>query len=243
MSAALARPVPGWLADGDTRDWVRGQTSAALRDGLAVEIAEVLLREAGLPLHPDRPKSWDTFLAVYHALDLGAIAAPVLDAGAERYSMLLPALRRLGAEDLTGINLVFGAPERIGGIVYRHGDVTASGLPSGRFGFVACLSVIEHGVDPAAFFREAARLLRPGGHAFVSFDYWEDGVDTGGQRAYGVPIRIFTRADVAHMQTDAAAAGLVTEGVGDFRCDERVAHWHRFGLRYTFANLLLRKAG
>ncbi len=240
MSIAL---LPAWLADPDTRAWVREQTSAALRDEAAVALAAALLAEAGLPLHPDGAKNWDSFLALFHALDSEALDTPVLDAGAERYSMFLPALARLGARDLTAINLVFGAPERSGGIVFQQGDVTRSGLPAGRFGFVACLSVIEHGVDAAAFFRETARLLRPGGRAFVSFDYWEEPVDTGGQHAYGVPIRIFTRADVVAMQRDAAACGLAVEGARDFGCDQRVAHWRRYGLAYTFANLLLRKTG
>ncbi len=241
--SAILRSLPAWLADADTRAWVAGQSSAALRDSSAVALAEVLLREAGLPLHPDQAKNWDTLLALFHALDGGGGDAPILDAGAERYSMFLPALRRLGAGDLTGINLVFDAPERIDGILYRHGDVTDSGLPAGRFSFVACLSVIEHGVDPAAFFRETARLLRAGGRAFVSFDYWEEPVDTRGQHAYGVPIRIFTRADVEAMERSAAAYGLAVEGARDFGCDERVAHWQRYGLHYTFANLLLRKIG
>ena len=225
--------------------WAAGQTNAALRDEAAVVQAERLMRSAGLSPHPDRPKNWDCALAIHHAL-AAAEAGPgaqlaVLDAGAERYSAFLPALARLGFSELLGVNLVFGAPERDGAVVFMHGDITRTSLPAASFDYIACLSVIEHGVDIPAFLRESARLLRPGGTLFVSFDYWQDRVDTRGQSAYGAPVRIFTAAEIAAMLTDARAAGLAPDGPGDFACRDRVVHWQRLDLRYTFANLLLRR--
>lgn len=246
MSAALQsapphRVVAGWLAHHGLLAWAFTQSNAALRDQAAAQVAARLLADAGLPLHPDAPKNWDGFLAVLHAITSAGPDEPVLDAGAERYSCFLPALRHLGFSDLTGINLTFGAPELADGIRFQHGDITRTDFAAASFAFIASLSVIEHGVDVGAFFREAARLLRPGGALFVSFDYWQDKVDTRGQLAYGVPIRIFCREDVAEMQRLAEAAGLVTEATSGFACQERVVHWQRFDLRYTFANLLLRK--
>lgn len=50
----------------------------------------------------------------------------------------------------------------------------AENLPvdSRSFDTVACMSVIEHGVDLYKFAGECARVLRPGGKLVVSFDYW-----------------------------------------------------------------------
>jgi SAM-dependent methyltransferase len=185
-----------WRGDERLSVWALNQTNTALRDDAATRSAEALLRSAGLPTHPDRTKNWDTFLALYHAMTHVEPFEAILDAGAERYSAFLPALSRCGYRDLTAINLTFGAPQKADGITFRNGDITRTGIASQSYAFIACLSVIEHGVDIAAFLQESARLLVPGGRLFLSFDYWEEPVDTRGQHAYGVPIRVFTRRDI-----------------------------------------------
>lgn len=224
---------------GQPADFLASQTNAALRHQDDVRLALEALRDADLPLHPDPPKNWDSYLALCHALETTGPDDVVLDAGAESYSTFLPGLRQLGWRNLLGINLAFAQTQDRDGIRYRPGDVTATGLPAASLSFIACLSVIEHGVDPARFFAEQARLLRPGGHLFLSFDYWEDPVETFGQHAYGVPIRIFSRDDVAALLAIAAAHGLAPRTPFRPSCAEKVVHWQRFGLRYSFANLLL----
>ena len=240
LAADYARPA-AWSPGPATLRWAKEQTNAALRDTADIERAAQELTAAGLPPHPDRPKCWDGFLATLHAATTTPRDMPVLDAGAERYSTFLPGLRRLGFTDLTGINTVFTAEEVMDRIRYRPGDVTGSDLPDAWFGFVACLSVVEHGVDLPAFLREQARLLRPGGHLFVSCDYWETPIDTAGLQAYGVPVRIFTRADLEAAIAIAEAAGLRLVGSRNLNCVEKAVCWERFGLRYTFANLLWRR--
>src|ERR1700730_12004566 len=103
---------------------------------------------------------------------------PILDAGAERYSVFLPALNQLGYKDLTAMNLTFGSPEDSGGMRFQYGDITSTGFSDQSYAFVACLSVIEHGVEIESFMTEAARLLKRGGCLFLSFDYWNDPVET-----------------------------------------------------------------
>lgn len=232
---------PSWMPAPDLLRWVTEQTNAALSSTAEVERAAREMAVLGLPPHPDRPKCWDGFLATVHAAATAARDVPVLDAGAERYSTFLPGLRRLGFTDLTGINTVFAAEERVDGICYRPGDVTGSDLPDAHFGFIACLSVIEHGVHLPAFFREQARLLRPGGHLFVSCDYWETPINTAGLQAYGVPVRIFTRTDLEAAIAMTEAVGLRLVSPSNLACAEKAVCWERFGLHYTFANLLLQR--
>jgi SAM-dependent methyltransferase len=231
-----------WLDDSGIISWAYAQTNTALRRERDALVAEKILHAAKLPLHPDAVKNWDTCLALVHACTATTPDTAILDAGAERYSPFLPALGDLGFSDLTGINITFGQPEYVDGATLRHGDITRSDFPTGHFGFIACLSVIEHGVDVGAFLAEAARLLQPNGTLFLSFDYWQHEVDTQGKHAYGVPIRIFTRDDALRMIATAAGLGLELETPVDLTCENRVVHWERFDLRYTFANLVFRAA-
>jgi SAM-dependent methyltransferase len=120
----------------------------------------------------------------------------VLDAGAAYYSTLLPILARYRHKHLDACNLEFRQPKTRGPIEFRFGDLTATDYPSGAFGSIACLSVIEHGVDLTAYFKEMARLLRPDGTLVTSTDYWSEPIDTTGLVAYDTPVRVFTPADI-----------------------------------------------
>lgn len=236
LTAAGTAGWPGAAAN----DWASKAFNRALLRDDEIDQAEDILGTAGLPLHPDRPKNWDTALALIAAATLPKNTA-ILDAGAEKYSSLLPALRRLGFQSLTGINLAFDGPSTTNGIDYRPGDVTATPFSSSTFGFIACLSVIEHGVDVRAFLREASRLLSDAGLLLLSTDYWSTNVPTGGRYAYGVPIRIFDETDLMEIERTAMGFGLELTGDIDGRCEDRVVHWRQVGLRYTFVNMLFRK--
>jgi len=225
----------------DAAGFVARETNGALRDRAAVAEALLLLHEAGLPLHNDTPKNWDHLLAVLHAIRTTPKDALVLDAGAEVYSAFLPALARIGFSRLLGVNLTLAEPQRRGPIELRFGNIEYLDLPDAAVGFAACLSVIEHGVDVARFFAEMARVLTPGGHLFVSTDYWGPGLETPGVEAYGVPFRPFDAGDIQQLAVIAEAAGLQATSPIRTEVDEKVVHWKRKDLRYTFHNLLFSK--
>jgi SAM-dependent methyltransferase len=230
-----------WEPGEALHQWAQEETNCVLRSSEEIEFAAQTLLSIGLPLHSDRAKNWDNLIAILQVLRSTSLQTPVLDAGSELYSKFLPGLRRLGYVDLTGINIAFQNQGRIDDIFYRPGDITASDLPSSYFGFISCLSVVEHGVNLLEFFKEQARLLRENGRLFVSTDYWPSMVDTKGLRAYGVPIRIFDQPSIKSMIQLAANFGLVLDKEMDLTAHQRVVHWGEFGLRYTFVNLLWRK--
>jgi SAM-dependent methyltransferase len=225
------------------RSWINKQTNAALQSEHDVSRAYVEMLPFGLPYHKERWKNWDVALALHHTYDTTRFDQPVLDAGACRDpkypSPYLPGLQRFGYQLLSGCNLDEGRTEYEQGIRYEHGDITRLRHGKGHFAFVACLSVIEHGVKTHLFLEEMARVIQPNGHLFVSFDYWQDPIDTGDRTAFGVPVKIFNRADVVGMVHFAEHHGFELTGELELGCKDRVVNW--LGLEYTFFNLLFRR--
>ena len=235
-----ARPVPtsvpptGVLTDAAT--WRRATAEA---------------KRLRLPLHRDLPKNWDALGAVAAVLDLvddGTRSARIMDAGSARYSPVLPWLRLYGfgaaAGSLIGINLEFGSQVTRDGVVFRSGDVTDTGLPTGHLDAITCMSVIEHGVPLEGFIAESARLLRPGGVLAVSTDYDQDPPDTTGKVIYGSQVHIFSPQEIRDLVAMADRHDLELVGTLDDRAlshTERPVHWGRVDLDYTFILLTFRR--
>jgi SAM-dependent methyltransferase len=194
-----------------------------------------------VPLHRSAEKNWDHLAAVFAILGNTTPTARILDAGAELYSNVLPALYAYGYRDLLGINLGFTDPARRGPIRYFHGDITQSAFPSAHFDAVTCMSVIEHGVPLEGYFREMFRILKPGGLLITSTDYFPTAIDTRGQSAHGAPIKVFTRAEIEAMLRLATQIGFELTGPVGLDCSEKPARWAKFDLDYTFVIFTLRK--
>lgn len=199
-------------------------------------------RELHVPLHRGDEKNWDHLAAVSTILANTAPSARVLDAGAEIYSNVLPALFLYGYRNLHGINLSFTEPTRRGPIRYIPGDLTRTPYLDSSFDAITCLSVIEHGVPLAEYFREMYRLLKPNGLLITSTDYWPAPIDARGQCAHGTPIKIFSRPELEAALDLAKSAGFTLTGEIDLECGERPIRWEPFGLEYTFVLFTLRKA-
>jgi SAM-dependent methyltransferase len=208
--------------------------NSVLKTRRQVDEAAREVERCGLVRHPDRAKNWDALAALQTILAQTTSNARVLEMGARLYSVMLPWLYQYGYRHLTGIDLVHVESVRRGPIRYEFGDLTRTRFAGGSFDVICAMSVIEHGVEPRAYFAEAARLLAPGGLLLTSTDCWKDRVDTRGQIAYGKPITIFTIEEIAAMLGAAREYGLRPLSEIDLTCEERAVRWERFGLEFTF---------
>jgi SAM-dependent methyltransferase len=204
------------------------QSDAEWRDATSKAI------QLHLPRHRANEKNWDHLAAVYAIAGATEKSARILDAGAELYSNVLPALFACGYRNLYGINLSFVDRARRGPIRYLPGDITRTEFPDCFFDAVTCMSVIEHGVPIEAYFREMFRILRPGGILITSTDYYPEPIDTAGKIAHGAPIKIFSKAEVEKMLDLAYACGLKPTAKIDLDCAGRPLHWGQFNLDFTF---------
>ena len=214
--------------------------------------AVVGLQQLGAPLHQSPQKNWDHWL-LHNVLAEAPKNSPIADLGCgEGHTLRM--LFTLGFQALEGvdfkISLILRARQAIS--MYRErtlhppyhlrrSDLHETPLREKAFSTVISISTIEHGVDVPRFFREAGRLLRPGGLLFITTDYWEDKIDiSGAPRAFGLPWNIFCRDEVIGLTRLAEAAGLQPVTNGEIpRCSDRPIYWN--SRSYTFIAMLFRK--
>jgi len=205
------------------------------------EAALASAKHLHVPLHRGPEKNWDHLAAVTTILANTNRSARILDAGAEIYSNVLPALFLYGYRELHGINLSFTDPTRRGPIRYIPGDLTRTPFADAFFDAITCLSVIEHGVPLNDYFREMYRMLKPGGLLITSTDYYPTPIDTHGKFAHGTSIKIFSKSEIESALELTRSIGFELTGNVDLECDEKPIRWEPFGLEYTFVLFTLRK--
>ena len=199
------------------------------------------IEQLGIPYHEDLPKNWDSLAALSIILRYTNTQAKILDAGGEYYSSILPQLAAYNYKDLICLNLAFKMQSTKGTIIYQPGNITATNFDNEYFDAVTCLSVIEHGLNLAVYFREMNRILKTGGYLFISTDYWQDYVNTDHVFAYGTPSYIFRRDSIAAVIRLANECGFQLLEPLHLDCVDKVVEWREFNLRYTFIYFTLKK--
>jgi SAM-dependent methyltransferase len=225
--------------------------------------AKKQLKELKLFLHHDPIKSWDTYKMI-NIINNARRDSFVLDVGCND-SPILPMLRRLGFRNLYGCDLhlktrfkrnftntlysLFKKEYRP--IIHMHHDkplnlsiqnLENTNYQNNMFDFVTSLSVIEHGVDIQKYFKEMNRIIKKGGSLLTSTDYWP--VKTTNTKCVfskTTPDRVFDRNEIEDLIIIADKAGLKLVEPVNFTYMDKVVHWKRTGLDYTFIFLAMKK--
>jgi SAM-dependent methyltransferase len=206
----------------------------------------------GLCPPTDSRKAWDNLLAL-EALGRVRPDESVADIGC-RNGILLTWLHQAGYRRLWGCDLKTPMPalaravKRGYPLTLLHGSAMFARnrtrmrrsraenttFPSAEFAAVTSMSVIEHSVDTEAFFREVARLLRPGGILFLSTDYWTTPmVNRLGDAVFGPD-------DVRRLIAEAGSASL--RPICDLDLEVGTPLIAELGLRYTFLTLAFERS-
>jgi SAM-dependent methyltransferase len=209
--------------------------------------AEKERRRRGLCPPTDSRKVWDNLIAL-DALQRVGVEESIVDVGC-RNGILLTWLHQLGYRRLWGCDLKVPIPALERAVKRRHLSTLLHGtamvarnrarmkrsgaeettFPTANFGAVTSMSVIEHSVDTAAFFREAARMLRPGGILFLSTDFWSRPMTTS------TGDRVFGPEDVDRLTQEAVSVELVPLCQPQLEVGAPLIE--ESGLRYTFLTL------
>ena len=213
-----------------------------LKNREEVNLAIKIIKASNLNLHNVPEKNWDSLIALKIITQNTNSSAKILDAGGEKVSLILFWLYQLGFSNLKCLNLLFEKRMKRGKIEFIPGDLTKTDFPNNHFDIITCISVIEHGVDEAKYFKEMNRILKKGGLLITSTDYWESKIDTSGKFEFNNPIFIYDRDSVKRLLNIAFKSNFRLFGPEiDLNCQYKVVNWNRFNLDYTFLIFCLQK--
>ena len=187
-------------------------------------------------------KNWDSLIALNIILQNTDINAVILDAGGQINSLILLWLYQFGYCNLKCLNLVFKKESKRGKIEFIPGDLTNTDFPDNFFDVITCISVVEHGVNEEKYFKEMHRILKKGGLLITSTDYWESKLDKIIKFAYNNPVFVYDKESIQRLLKKAYNKGFRLLGPEiDLSCQDKVVHWTRLGLKFTFLIFCLQK--
>jgi len=204
-----------------------------------IQAATQEIQRRGLPLHLDVHKNWDHLL-LHNVLETKSKNSAIVDLGCGEYCTL-DFLAALGFQNLHGIDLHL-QPHIEAAYTLYTGDLTQTEFAASSYDVAISISVIEHGVELAAFFAEVSRILKPDGLLFLTTDYWVEHLKVDSSiKPFGLKWKIFCLADIERLIALAKENDLVLEQNENIpACSAKPINWHE--QNYTFIALVFKKA-
>lgn len=215
----------------------QSNTPVALMLGSKEEInnGKKFLETMGLPGHHDSQKNWDLALTLSLLLNYTKVDEFVLDAGSGSKAVFARSAKSLGYSRVYACDL---QEIVVPNIEKSRQNIEATNYPSSFFSFIACHSVIEHGVSIETFFSEMYRILKPGGIFAVSTDFWPEYEDYSHLFPYGVdnsPMKLYDNNTLNDLFSIASTLGFKVPNRTNFEPpEERPIIWERMKAEYTF---------
>lgn len=226
------------------------------------------LNSLGLPPHPLKVKSWDTWKIVNFIYKNAKKDSKILDVGCNG-SPILPFLKKLGYTNLYGCDVDLKVRQRrlLRRIQYNFlrinpdqpinemlenknnfyhlskQNLENTGYDSDFFDFISSLSVIEHGVNLDNYFKEMNRIIKNDGYLLTSTDYWPSKIETN-SNIYSRPSgdKIFDQSEIEEILNIAKQNGFCLVEPMDFSFKDKVVNWKKTNKEYTFIFFCLKKS-
>lgn len=188
----------------------------------------------GLSGHHDPQKNWDLWLSINSARTLSK-KSNLLDAGSGSKAVFANSMAELGYKNSYACDLQRAKGKKITSSIQ---DISKTNYGSGFFDFVACHSVVEHGVNLENFLGEMHRITKAGGVLAVSTDFWPTYEDHSDKFPYGdenPPMMLFDNETVKTFLKIAEKAGWNVPLFTDIRdLKDRPVYWPRMDSSFTF---------
>lgn len=213
-----------------------------LQNRIEIVGASQRIKELGLRGHHDPQKNWDLLLSIDSCLSSVDQVANILDAGAGYRAHFARSMRQLGYKKVYACDM---HKMRAWRVVKSKQDLANTNYPDGFFSFIACHSVIEHGIDPRKFFVEMFRISNIGAVLSLSTDFWPQYEDHSDKFPYGPdnpPMMLFNTESLGSLLDEASRSGwLVPKLKVPVDIAGRPIHWERMNSAFTFAWMQLVK--
>lgn len=212
-----------------------------LKTRAAVDVATKYLQDNGLVESGISCKNWE-IAQIIPLLTHGDL----IDLGSDG-SVVLPNAVKLNLKGRkVGIDLLYKEDfVTVDGIELFKGDLQSTPFEDSSFDIVTSLSVIEHEIDFDKFAKEVGRLLRSGGDAFISCDYWNPKPEYEKRKLYNLDWNILDRNDVLALVAAFFFNGMELTGEIDFTTQDAVINPSycspAAGVEYSFLVLNFKK--